>query len=151
MSTAASGLPEDVDPRLWFDTESCGRHYLVEGNPHTFHGRMYAYCEQLGSYTRVSKGEMAESSPEADYFVRGFLSGNEPSPPLSADGDLLPESDPEQQRWQDGVALYRRTGFWRAGDDVQCAACGRVLLRSDPGGDEHCADCRDTEGSAGTR
>ncbi|GAA0490456.1 hypothetical protein Ade02nite_23930 [Paractinoplanes deccanensis] len=43
-------------PFLWFDTERCGRHYPLDGNPHTFPGRMLAYCAERGIRTRVSTG-----------------------------------------------------------------------------------------------
>lgn len=100
-------LPPDVDPELWFDTEQCGRHYLLDGNPHTFPGRMYAYCAERGIRTRVSKGEISDCSAQTRYFVRGFLSGNEPAPPESDS-----PTAPAPLAWSDAVARFRDTGYW---------------------------------------
>ncbi|WP_019030845.1 hypothetical protein [Salinispora arenicola] len=105
ISPAHPPLPPDVDPDLWFDTEQCGRHYLVDGNPHTFPGRMDAYCAERGIRTRVSKGEISDCSEQTRYFVRGFLSGNEPAPPQS-------DSEPGSSAWSDAVVRFRDTGYW---------------------------------------
>ncbi|MEU8296233.1 hypothetical protein AB0C04_02950 [Micromonospora sp. NPDC048909] len=100
-------LPPDVDPDLWFDTEKCGRHYLLDGNAHTFPGRMLAYCAERGIRTRVAKGEIGVCSEQAQYFVRGFLSGNEPAPPASdSDTDLA------YLAWSEAAARFRDTGHW---------------------------------------
>ncbi|XVV17713.1 hypothetical protein ACQP2X_28685 [Actinoplanes sp. CA-131856] len=96
-------LPPDVDPDLWFDT-ACGRHYLLDGNPHTFPGRMDAYCAERGIRTRVSKAEIVDCSEQTRYFVRGFLSGNEPAPP-----DAKSVTDPA---WNDATTRFRETGRW---------------------------------------
>ncbi|MFF5084026.1 hypothetical protein ACFY36_43825 [Actinoplanes sp. NPDC000266] len=107
-------LPPDVDPDLWFDTEGCGRHYLLDGNPHTFPGRMNAYCAERGIRTRVSKAEIVDCSEQTRYFVRGFLSGNEPAPPEPGDG-----TEPANSGWSNAAARFRATGKWLdAGDDA---------------------------------
>ena len=100
-------LPPDVDPALWFDTDKCGRHYLLDGNAHTFPGRMRAYCAERGIRTRVSKGEIGDCSEQTRYFVRGFLSGNEPAPPESDSG-----TEPAYLVWSDAAARFRDTGYW---------------------------------------
>ncbi|MEU8819017.1 hypothetical protein [Actinoplanes sp. NPDC048796] len=104
-------LPPDVDPDLWFDTERCGRHYLLDGNPHTFPGRMDAYCPEQGIRTRVSKAEIRDCSEQTRYFVRGFLSGSEPPPPKSA-----ASTDPAYLSWSNAASRFRETGLWRDSD-----------------------------------
>jgi len=104
-------LPADVDPRLWFEMAGCeGRHYLVEGNPHIV-GRIYAYCPTNKTVSRVSKYEITASSEEAAYFVRGFLSGGEPPPPLDEEG-MLVDDEAAIERWQHALAIWRDTGRW---------------------------------------
>ncbi|MFI6322487.1 hypothetical protein ACIBG8_33465 [Nonomuraea sp. NPDC050556] len=123
-------LPSDVDPALWFESAPCGRHYLVEGNPHTFPGRMYAYCVLEGIYTRVSKQDIEVCSRETEYFVRGYLSGDEPDP-----------RDPPTARWQRSIELFRQTGFWRD-DPGPCELCGATLLHSEaPAEGQPCTQC----------
>ncbi|WFE36208.1 hypothetical protein [Micromonospora sp. WMMD975] len=95
ISPARPPLPPDVDPHLWFDTERCGRHYLLDGNPHTFAGRMLAYCAERGIRTAVSRGEIGACSEQTRYFVRGFLSGNEPAPPESGDIETAASEETE--------------------------------------------------------
>ena len=46
---------------------------------------MYFYCPQQNLYARVSKVEIGRCSEETRYFIRGYLSGNEPPPPRDAD------------------------------------------------------------------
>jgi hypothetical protein len=129
-------LPEDVDPRLWFEMLGCeGRHYLVDGNPHTFRGRMFFYCPRDDHYTRVSKTAITECSDETRYFIRGFLSGNEPPPPPD---DL---GSPESVAWRRAVEEFRRTGYWWSGAARTCDRCGDELLPSELG-DGPCLACR---------
>lgn len=82
-----------LDPVLWFTTGHCeGRHYLL-GNPHTFPGRLSAWCPSMRRGFSVSKSEIAECSNETTYFVKGFLSGQEAGAPSDEAGDLLPPDD----------------------------------------------------------
>jgi hypothetical protein len=104
-------LPADVDPRLWFTMTGCdGLHYFVEGNSHIL-GRIYAYCPMKKTVTRVSKHDITASSDEAVYFVRGFLSGSEPPPPLDEEG-MLVEDQAAIDRWQHAIDTWRATGRW---------------------------------------
>jgi hypothetical protein len=105
-------LPSDVDPLLWFENSRCGRHYLVAGNPHTFPGRMYAYCVHEGIYTRVSLREMESCSEQTRYFVRGYLSGSEPPPPHEDDGSPVADDDPQWRTWRAATERFRETGEW---------------------------------------
>jgi hypothetical protein len=126
MQAREPELPEGVDARLWFEMHGCeGLHYLVEGNPHTSRGRMSAWCPARNRFTTVSKLEIRTSSPEAGWFVQGYLSGMEPPP----------EGDPG--RWRRAAALFRRTGLWRTATGMRCPRCDAELLPSelmpDPG------------------
>jgi hypothetical protein len=104
-------LPAYVDPRLWFEMDGCpSRHYLVDGNS-TVLGRMYFYCPLRDLTTRVSKSEMTVCSEEAGYFVRGFLAGSEPGPPVDEDGILL-DDDAAVEAWRGATIVWRRTGGW---------------------------------------
>jgi hypothetical protein len=90
-------LPDFVDEALWITTEHGGpekRYYLLRSNPHTFLGRMNAFDPEAGEGFCISKHEIVTMSPEARYFVDGFLIGNEPAPPTDGDGDPLPDDHP---------------------------------------------------------
>ena len=105
-------LPGYVDPRLWFEMDGCrGPHYLVDGSPHII-GRLYAYRPVKRDTTRVSKSELTAMSTESRYFIRGYLSGSEPPPPLDDDGqrDLV-----AWDSWERAVRMYHETGIWRRG------------------------------------
>ena len=70
---------EDIDPKMWIRRTTCsGRDYLVRCNPHTFPGRMEAYCPHLndGTYLTLSMDEILDSSVEALYYARGFVAGS---------------------------------------------------------------------------
>jgi hypothetical protein len=122
------------DEHLWFTAAYCPeRHYLLDANPFTFHGRMRAWCPDKGVAYNISKGEIETCSEATRYWVRGYLAGNTHEPPRDADGDWLPEDDPATERWRRAAALFLITGIWRAGDPVPCSECGEDLLPSQPG------------------
>lgn len=73
---------------------------------------MRAYCAERGVYTRVSLGEIELCSEQALYFIRGFLSGNEPPPPRTAEGDDVAMDDPRYSTWQAAVDRFHDTGYW---------------------------------------
>jgi hypothetical protein len=98
-------LPAEVDPDLEFMSTHCsGWHFLV-GNPHTFTGRMAAWCQDQQAEIAVSLSEMTYVSLGASFWIRGFLSGSEP-PPLAA-GSLSAEA-----AWERARREYRSTGEW---------------------------------------
>lgn len=100
-----------VDATLWFVPSDCeGKHYLV-GNPHTFRGRMSAWCPTKQTYYFVSASQIREASPEARAWVAGFLAGNEPRPPQDYD-DQSDFGSAEYSRWMEQVEAFRRTGTW---------------------------------------
>jgi len=79
--TAANPLPTEVDPNLEFKSTHCGGWHFLVGNPHTFPGRMAAWCQDQQAEIAVSLSEMTYVSLGASFWIRGFLSGSEPAPP----------------------------------------------------------------------
>ena len=108
-------MPPALNPlnrSLWFTHRGCtGRHYLL-GNPHTFPGRMFAWCPKKKRSLFVSKSEMESVSKAAAYWIEGFLNGSEPKPPISEDGTPDYVSN-EFTDWQRKTALFRESGAWR--------------------------------------
>ncbi|MDO1451752.1 hypothetical protein Q0590_36095 [Rhodocytophaga aerolata] len=99
------------DEKLWFFHKGCqGKHYLI-GNPHTFKGRMWAWCEHKQRSFFVSKSEISECSEQTTYWIAGFLTGNEPSPPTDKEGDVNFESQ-EYKAWQKATQEFRQIGYW---------------------------------------
>lgn len=108
-------LPEDIDPALWIRcSRTGGQDYLVEGNPHTFPGRMSAFCPHVAEYPyyNVSIGEVEECSPESRLWMRGFVAGSEPDVPLDSEGCELDDADPKVQGWAEARSGYMETGYW---------------------------------------
>lgn len=107
-----SNDPPSFDEKLWFTMGShCeGKHYLI-GNPHTFFGRMWAWCPNKERTFFVSKAEMEDYSVEASYWIQGFLTGNQPEPPYKKDETLTFESV-EYQNWLKKVEKFNETGYW---------------------------------------
>jgi hypothetical protein len=96
------------DENLWFEHENCeGKHYMI-GNCHTFIGRMFAYCPIKKQTFCISKSEIGNKSTETEYWIKGFLSGNEPSPP----GDNDFESK-EFKKWKNKIKKFEKTGEWK--------------------------------------
>lgn len=95
---------------LWFTHEKCeGEHYLI-GNPHTFPGRMLAWCPCKERFFYVSKSEIIDLSDEAKYWIEGFLHGNEPEPPTNGEG----EGDSDVYReWLDECSRFQQLGHWQ--------------------------------------
>ncbi|WP_208414712.1 hypothetical protein [Paenibacillus castaneae] len=105
-----------------------GKHFIV-GNPHTFHGRISAYCPQKDVFLNVSLGEIVDMPLNTKYWIKGFLSGNEPSPPVNEDGDFHPQGHEDNIHWDKSVALFHKTGSWYSGKR-NCTICGIKLLNS---------------------
>jgi hypothetical protein len=109
------GLPQGIDPSLWFVAETCReRDYLVEAKPHTGPGRMEAYCphDPTFPYYVVTRSEIGTCSPESKLWIRGFIVGSEPYPPVAEDGSPMSESSSEYRAWDEERANYRVTGEW---------------------------------------
>jgi len=103
----------EFDPHLWFTYGDCcpGRHYLLHA-AHTVPGRMRAWCPTERVVFSLSKPAIDDCSPEARYWIMGFLAGNEPDAPRDDDGDYLPADDPRYRRWQAAIREFGRTGVW---------------------------------------
>lgn len=103
----------EFDEKLWFTMGDCcsGRHYLLY-NPHTFVGRMGAWCPLKKVQFCVSKSEVEECSSEARYWIEGFLKGNEPDAPLDDFGDYVPDEDPRFKRWRENIKQFSLNGHW---------------------------------------
>lgn len=100
-----------LDERLWFEVENCpGRHVFLDGNP-TILGRMYAWCPNKKTTTRVSKSDVVDASDESRYFIKGFLAGSEPAPPTDDEGRLSSDLAAVAE-WRANCAEWRLTGSW---------------------------------------
>jgi hypothetical protein len=102
----------NLDEKLWFTMGShCeGKHFLL-GNPHTFVGRMLAWCPNKEVSFFVSKNGVDECSVETEYWMKGFLAGNEPKPP-SENGDVDFESKAYKE-WLKKVEKFKEIGNWQ--------------------------------------
>jgi hypothetical protein len=125
----------EVDEELWFEAPCGGRDFLIEGSPHTFPGRMRAWCPTKQRTYRVSLYEMGEMSKPARYYVTGYLSGQEPGPPVDDDGEI---DDADLDAWHTAIERFRSTGSW-FGRWSTCETCGCVLLPDS--GAAACATC----------
>jgi hypothetical protein len=121
------------DKNLWVMVPSCcsGKHYLLS-NPHTFPGRMTVWCPLHQGTLYVSKSDFESGSVEAQYWVKGFLIGNEPSPPTTDEGDDLPDDDLRMIRWWAAIRQFPETGIWIR-QERHCQSCGELLLPTQPG------------------
>lgn len=101
----------NYDDNLWFEHKGCeGKHYLI-GNPHTFTGRMWAYCPKKNKTFFVSKSDIGDKSIETDYWIKGFLTGNQPAPPKDKNDDVDFESQAYKD-WIKKVDKFEKTGLW---------------------------------------
>ena len=131
--------PPDYDPKLWFTmAPHCeGKHYLLY-TPHTFVGRIGAWCPTKGEVFNVSKAEMDSSSEEAKIWLKGYLAGCEPEAPRTELGTPLECEAPRHQFWLKSVELFAATGSWYSGDR-NGEGCKEPLLPSILG--THCQEC----------
>lgn len=100
-----------IDERLWFTCNNCEydkeTKHFVFGNCHTFPGRMHAWCPAGKRAFCVSRQEMASYSYELDWWMRGFLHGNEPEPNNRDDDDSW-----KDQEYVECVEAFHRDGVW---------------------------------------
>lgn len=104
----------NFDENLWFTMGDCcsGRHYLFY-NPHTFPGRMGAWCPVKKVGFCVSKSEVEDCSLEARYWIQGFLTGNIPDVPRDDEGEDVLKSDPRFEFWRENIKQFLVTGNWK--------------------------------------
>ncbi len=66
---------------------------------------------------------------EVRYWIKGFLTGNQPPRPKDQEGDLLPENHPTYKKWESNVAKFLKNGFWHPNwKDVQNDRLGFALM-----------------------
>lgn len=127
----------EYDENLWFKVGHCaGIHYFI-GNPHTFYGRMWAWCPDKQRTFFVSKNEVLECSVESKYWIIGFLNGNEPNPPVDNDYQTV-FGTKEYKEWQQAINLFHETGFWYSEERI-CPKCNGTRLPSEIG--DTCIKC----------
>lgn len=95
-------VPEGIDRRLRISIPSCPVEHYLTGNPHTFRGRIATWCPLESIGMNVSKYEIASSTAEAQIWIDGFLTGNEPPPPKSDD----PAAEEDWRRIRDYFRLH---------------------------------------------
>lgn len=83
------------------------QHYIV-GNPHTFPGRMSAWCPELARELAFSKNEIFDVSEASRSWIEGFPSGNEPPPPM--DGSTAGAKMYDE--WLKRRAIFHNEGDW---------------------------------------
>lgn len=99
-----------LDKALTFEHKGCeGLHYIL-GNPHTHPGRILGWCEHKQRSFFFSLSEIIHPTIETTFWIKGYLSGNEPYPPeINGDVDFKSE---EYKHWQDKVKSFNETGYW---------------------------------------
>ncbi len=99
------------DEKIWFEHKGReGKHFMI-GNPYTFKGRMYAWCPIKETSFYVSKSEISRMSTECEYWIKGFLSGNQPNPPTNSEGDVEFDSG-NYKLWLKRIKEFEDTGNW---------------------------------------
>lgn len=101
-------IPPDIDEQLWIVRKSASERGFIEGSCHTFPGRFSVWFPSDGRSVCVSKFEVAESSPEADRWIEGFLHGCVPPPP---------EDSSQEAAWSKDRDEFLATGDWRQATD----------------------------------
>jgi len=122
----------NLDERLWFylKRDNCVEKHYIIGNPHTFYGRIMGYCPMQKKSFYFSITEIESMPTETEYWIKGFLSGNEPGAPLDEDGNIIFDGE-EYDFWEKSIELFHKTGYWY-GSERLCDVCGRKLYNSWP-------------------
>jgi hypothetical protein len=104
-----------INDKLWFRTSHCSGKHFILGNPHTDHGRIYAWCPKKQTGFCVSKLEITSLSKESKYWIEGFLSGNEPEPPDESDISSTQDyfKSRKYKKWEKAIAEFKETGYWK--------------------------------------
>lgn len=127
----------EYDENLWFYHQGCeGKHYLL-GNPHIVAGRIWAYCPCTNQTIFISLADIGECSLESKYWLKGYLHGSQPDPPIDPEIGVDFQSE-SYQIWLQSAELFLETGFWS--DQLRnCKKCGKKLMASESG--ENCISC----------
>ena len=132
-------VDQNIDKKLWFklsEHDCNGSHYIM-GNPHTFKGRMMGWCTEKKKSFYFSLGEISEMSEETKYWIKGFLVGSEPNPPIGEDG-RVEYGSVGYEHWLHSTILFKETGYWND-EERKCLKCNKILLKSMVG--EYCHEC----------
>ncbi len=103
-----------ADTEMWVESDGFG-HCRLDGNAHTFPGRISAWSETLGTWVTIDRRDIREASPEAWVWIDGFLTGSEPEfhefLGLEPDEvDFVPQEDASWPRYQAVLEEFRQTG-----------------------------------------
>ena len=72
---------------------------------------MNAWCPPKEELIDVFKGEMDSTSPESEFWIKGFLAGNQPSPPAGG----RDKKGNDQSVWKQAVELFTKTDIGTRG------------------------------------
>jgi hypothetical protein len=75
---------------------------------------MDAYCDLKDSTFCVSANEITEMSKESEYWIKGFLIGNEPEPPEENEKERPEDyfSSGRYKIWVAKIKEFRKSGQW---------------------------------------
>jgi hypothetical protein len=104
----------DTADEHWVETEGFGRCRL-DGNAHTFPGRIDAWSETLDCSVTISRSDIREASPTTWAWIDGFLAGNEPEFHEFLgigrhEAGRFDDDDPAYDRYRRAMADFRRSG-----------------------------------------
>lgn len=100
MSSSALKPPQDERLRVRLATSKDG--YIV-GSCHTFPGRFAVWIHAEKLSICASLADIADATPEALYWIRGFLAGSTPK---------APEDPAFEIQWARARAEFLETGHW---------------------------------------
>lgn len=98
-----SAQQTEIDEHLWIALNSTAERGFIIGSCHTFPGRFSVWFPTDDRARCVSKSEVGESSPEAAYWIAGFLNGSVPAPPDNAEREF---------DWAERRSEFLATGEW---------------------------------------
>lgn len=51
-------------------------------------------------------------SLEAKYWLKSYLVGSEPEPPVDEEGDIYPPDHSKALHWSQSIEMFHQTGYW---------------------------------------
>ncbi len=136
---AMSKTPLDKDLWVEFDGDCPGKHYL-RVNPHTFAGRITAWCPRKRTQFNISAGDIIRASHGTICWVKGYLEGSTPDPPPEPIDTRNGTDEPwpayqawlkAYDHWRKSARQFARSGYWNHANRA-CEKCGEQLLHSRP-------------------
>lgn len=103
-----------TNEELWVEAGDFGRCRL-DGNAHTFPGRIRAWSETLDAWVTISRSDVREATPEAWAWIEGFLAGHEPELHEflgidAIEGERLSDEDSAHEWYRGALDHFHRTG-----------------------------------------